>query len=90
MTDIENESVMEFPCQFPIKAFGSSRCDVKGVVEDILQRHVEDWKNATFKQRPSKNGKYISITVSFEAASRQQLDAIYQELTASEFILMAL
>ena len=90
MLDNENESLLEFPCQFPIKALGNSRCDVKSVVVDILQRHVSEWEKATIKQRPSKNGKYVSVTVSFEAASRAQLDAIYQDLTASEFILMAL
>lgn len=90
MLDNENESLLEFPCQFPIKALGNSRCDVKSVVVDILQRHVAEWEKATFKQRPSKNGKYVSVTVSFEAASRAQLDAIYQDLTASEFIIMAL
>jgi len=90
MLDNENESLLKFPCQFPIKALGNSRCDVKSVVVDILQRHVDNWESATIKQRPSKNGKYVSVTVSFQAASRQQLDAIYQDLTASEFILMAL
>jgi len=90
MLENDNESLLEFPCLFPIKALGHSRCDVKSVVVDILQRHVSGWESATIKQRPSKNGKYVSVTVSFEANSRAQLDAIYQDLTASEFILMAL
>ena len=90
MTDTTNDSVMEFPCQFPIKAMGSSEYDLHSVVWEIVQRHVPELSSEQINQRPSKNGKYISVTVTIEAHSREQLDAIYYDLTASEHILMAL
>ena len=81
---------MEFPCQFPIKAMGSSENNLHAVVLEIVKRHVPELSHEQINQRPSKNGKYLSITVTIEAHSREQLDAIYYDLTACEHILMAL
>jgi putative lipoic acid-binding regulatory protein len=84
------ESAMEFPCRFPIKAMGLATEGLHLHVFDIVKRHAPDTDFDAITRRASKNGKYISITVTIEATSREQLDAIYQELTASEQIMMAL
>ncbi|MCG6970787.1 MAG: DUF493 domain-containing protein [Gammaproteobacteria bacterium] len=84
------ESAMEFPCQFPIKAMGLATDGLHLHVFDIVKRHSPDITHDAISRRTSKNGKYLSITVTIEATSRDQLDAIYQELTASEQIMMAL
>ena len=81
---------MEFPCQFPIKAMGLATEGLYRHVYDIVKRHAPDTTHDAVSQRASKNGKYLSITVTIEATSREQLEAIYQELTASEIIMMAL
>ena len=81
---------MEFPCQFPIKAMGSAENDLHSVVLEIVKRHVPELSREQINQRPSKNGKYLSVTITIEAHSREQLDAIYYDLTACEHILMAL
>lgn len=90
MTETTSVSVMEFPCQFPIKAMGSTEHDIQSVVWSIVQRHVPDLHTDQIYQRPSKGGRYVSITITIEAHSRAQLDAIYYDLTACEQILMAL
>lgn len=86
----DDETIMEFPCEFPIKAMGAAVEDFEVVVMEIVKQHVPGLTAGQLKQRPSKNGKYVSITVTIEAHSKAQLDAIYIDLTACEKVLMAL
>jgi uncharacterized protein len=86
----ETETLLEFPCQFPIKAMGKSRDDFDVLVVEIIRRHVSDIREGAITMRPSKAGTYTSVTVIIEATSREQLDAIYQGLTDSPDVLMAL
>jgi putative lipoic acid-binding regulatory protein len=86
----ETESLLEFPCQFSIKAMGKSRDDFDAIVVEIIRRHVSDIREGAVTSRPSRAGTYTSVTVVIEATSREQLDAIYQGLTDSPDVLMAL
>lgn len=87
---MSEETLLEFPCQFPIKAMGKSSAQFDVTVVEIVRRHVDDLKEGAVSTRPSKGGKYMSVTVVIEATSRAQLDAIYQDLTDHPEILMAL
>ena len=88
--DANQETYLEFPCQFPIKAMGLATEGLRKHVFDIVKRHAPDTEWDAISHRASKNGKYLSITITIEATSRAQLDAIYQDLTASELVMMAL
>ena len=83
------DSVMEFPCNFPIKALGIARDDFDSLIVEIVRKHYPDITEGAVKTKPSRQGKYISVTVTIEAQSREQLDNIYLELTAHERVLMA-
>ena len=87
---MENESLMEFPCKFPIKAMGLAIHNLDTVVYSIVQKHAPETDKDALSKKPSSNGKYVSITVTINASSRDQLDAIYQDLTSHEHIIMAL
>jgi len=90
MTYTESESPLQFPCLFPIKAMGLAEHNLEIIVLEIVRRHAPDITQDAFKKRASANGKYISVTVTVSAQSRDQLDAIYQDLSAHEHIIMAL
>jgi putative lipoic acid-binding regulatory protein len=81
---------LEFPCTFPIKAMGLSDTDFDLLVVEIVSRHTGPLSEGAVTLRPSSNGKYVSVTVTIHAESKQQLDAVYRELTAHERVLMAL
>ncbi len=81
---------MQFPCSFPIKAMGYADAGFEPRVVEIVRRHAPDVNEAAVQHRPSVGGKYLSVTVTIEAQSRDQLDAIYQELTDCEQVLVAL
>lgn len=90
MTDSSDESPLKFPCEFPVKAMGLSGIDFEKHVLNIFRRHVPDLDETLISKRDSQGGKYVSITVTVQAKNRQQLDAIYQELTDSKHVVMAL
>jgi putative lipoic acid-binding regulatory protein len=86
----EEETLLKFPCQFPIKAMGKNTADFDAIVIEIVRQHVGDIKEGAVQSRLSKGDKYLSVTVTIEATSRKQLDAIYQGLTDCTEVLMAL
>lgn len=90
MSNDEVESALQFPCTFPIKAMGLAAYDLEVIVLEIVRRHAPDTTQQAMRKRASTNGKYVSITVTVNAQSREQLDAIYQALTDHEQVLMAL
>ena len=59
-------------------------------VAEILKRHVAPIGELPVKKQASKEGRFVSITVTIEAKSREQLDALYRDLSAHELVLMAL
>lgn len=84
------ETHLEFPCTFPVKAMGLAGTGFDLLVVEIVGRHAGPLGEGAVATRPSSNGKYLSVTVTVRAESKQQLDAIYRELTAHERVLMAL
>jgi len=86
----EQKTLLEFPCRFPIKAMGQDDGDFEALVLELVRKHVPDLGEAVVHRRGSQNGKYLSVTVTVTATSREQLDNIYRELTACEQVLMAL
>jgi putative lipoic acid-binding regulatory protein len=92
MTDDNNEqeTIMEFPCEFAIKTMGLSNKEFDLTVVEIVRRHSSDIPEGAVKTKPSKTGKYVSVTITITAQSKKQMDAIYQDLTDCEHVLMSL
>jgi len=85
-----DQSPLHFPCAFPIKAIGLATESFDALVVGIVRRHAPDLSEAVVTARPSAEGKYLAVTVTIQARSRAQLDAIYQDLVACEEVLVAL
>jgi putative lipoic acid-binding regulatory protein len=60
------------------------------LVVGIVRRHAPDISESAVTARTSAEGKYLAVTVTIQARNREQLDAIYQDLTACEEVLVAL
>ncbi len=84
------ETLLEFPCHFPIKAFGERGQDFERVVYDLVKPHVPELSEDDISRNLSRQGNYIAVTVEIIARSQSQLDAIYADLTDSGAVLMAL
>jgi putative lipoic acid-binding regulatory protein len=83
-------SVFTFPCAFPIKAIGRSSADFEETVMSIIRRHAPDLGEHAVTRRSSGNGNYLSISATFTAHSREQLDALYVELSGHDQVLWVL
>ena len=83
-------SLLQFPCEFPLKVLGRRSDDFRSIVLGIVQKHVGAIAASQIEERPSKDGNYLSLTCTFEAQSREQLDALYRELTSCERVLVVL
>ncbi|MEK7361530.1 MAG: DUF493 domain-containing protein [Pseudomonadota bacterium] len=86
----ELESLLAFPCDFPIKVMGLTQPGFAQSVMDVVLRHAPDFDAATMEMRRSRQGKYLSLTVTVHATSREQLDNLYRELCDHAMVKMVL
>lgn len=84
MVNKEEESLIEFPCDFPIKVMGKAEDEFDAFVVSLIRRHSPDIKEGAVSSRHSNGGRYISVTVTIQAQSREQLDSIYMDLTSEK------
>ncbi|NJO54720.1 MAG: DUF493 domain-containing protein [Bacteroidales bacterium] len=85
-----SEPVFVFPCRFPIKAMGLADASFEALVVEIVSRHASRPAEADVSARLSRGGKWVSVTLTIQAESRAQLDAIYCDLTAHESVVWVL
>ena len=83
-------SLLEFPCDFPIKIMGKREDGFAQAVLESVLRHAPDFDAAAIEMRPSAKGNYISLTCTIRAVSREQLDALYRELSAHPLVKIVL
>lgn len=81
---------LAFPTEFPIKVMGRHDSDLEALTREIVERHSEPLEDAQVRVRTSGDGNFLAVTYIITAQSREQLDAIYRELTACKAVLMAL
>jgi len=86
----EEETLFEFPCEFPLKVMGRDDAAFETQVMTIVARHVETTEILHSKCCPSSKGNFVSVTVTIQAQSKQQIDKLYLELNASDVVLMTL
>ena len=86
MTEQQTDTLLEFPCDIGIKAMGETSDKLDAVIVEIIRKHVDDINEGAVSTKQSSGGKFTSVTVTIQASSKAQLDAIYQELIAHEMI----
>ena len=84
------DTLLEFPCDFPVKVMGKFTDEFEALVREIIERHVGELPDGAVSSRPSSNRRFVAVTILIKAQSKQQLDELYLELTSTEQVLMAL
>lgn len=84
------ESLLQFPCEFPIKTMGRDDDGFRQLVRDLIENHTGPLADNALQFAVSRNGRFVSVTATITATSQEQLDNIYCELTAHDDVLMAL
>ena len=86
----EARPLLTFPAPFPIKVMGRREAGYAQAILEVVMRHAPDYDPASLEMRPSKAGTYLSLTVTVNARSREQLDALYRELSRHPMVMMVL
>ncbi len=90
MAEEARQSLLEFPCDFPIKIMGARVDGFAQAVIEVVLRHAPDFDPAGVEMRPSSKGNYLAVTCTFRAVSQPQVDAMYRELTAHPMVKVVL
>ncbi len=84
------DSLIDYPVDFPIKVMGRRVDGFAQTVVLLVKRHAPDFDETTLEMRPSREGTYLSLTVTVRATSRQQLDALYTDLSGHPLVSVVL
>ena len=87
---MSDDTLLEFPCDFPLKVLGRKADDFAALVVGLVENHSGPNPALRVSERLSRDGNFIALTVVVRAHSKAQLDAIYTELSAHERVLMVL
>jgi len=104
MDSSDRPSLIEYPCEFPIKIIGrvastgsasaaeleQRRQEFTQVILAIVKFHAPDFDDANLEARISKKNTYLSLTCTIYATSRGQLDSLYQDLCDQPMVVMVL
>lgn len=85
-----DDTLLEFPCDFPIKMMGRDTREFRATARTLVENHTGPLDDDRVQSAQSRKGNFVSITVTVNAQSQAQLDAIYRDLTAHDDVLMAL
>lgn len=83
-------SLMEFPCQFPVKIIGTNSQNFIDDIKDLARKHFPEFKDADLTQKPSQQNNYLALTLTVLAQNQKMLDELYQDLTKNPNVKMVL
>lgn len=90
LTTSPTETLLTFPCVFPIKVMGLTQDNFAQSILMVVQKHVPGFDASTLEMRASRAGKYLSLTATVNAESREQLDNLYRDLSTHPMVALVL
>ena len=84
------ESLIEYPSDFPIKVMGPAHDAFTATIVELVVKHDPTFHHGKVETRPSSSGNYTGLTVTVRATSREQLDALYSELSGHPMVKIVL
>ena len=86
----QQDSLIEYPSQFPIKVMGLDAENFVHAVTVVAKQFDPTFDASTIELRPSSTGKYLGVTITVTATSREQLDNLYRALTSHPMVKIVL
>ena len=91
MKDIPpDESLIEYPSQFPIKVMGANVDGFADAMVQVARRFDPAFDAALVTTRPSSGNTYLGVTLTITATSREQLDELYRTLSTHPMVKLVL
>ncbi|NPT58546.1 DUF493 family protein [Paraburkholderia sp. 5N] len=88
--NLAKESLLEFPCDFPIKIMGKSHPEFAETMVTVVRQFDNEVDPERVETRPSSGGNYTGLTVTVRATSQAQLDDVYRALTGHPMVKVVL
>lgn len=88
--DDRKDSLIEYPSAFPIKVMGINAEGFVHAVTQVAKQHDPSFDASTVALRDSKAGNYLGVTITVTATSREQLDALYMDLSKHPMVKVVL
>lgn len=89
-TDPRKDTLIEYPCRFPIKVMGARVDGFVTAVTHLARQFDPGFDAATVELRESKGGNYLGVTITITATSREQLDDLYRALSGHPMVKVVL
>ena len=89
-TDPRKDSLIQYPCVFPIKVMGAMADGFAQAMAEVAREFDPGFDPSSVELRPSKGGNYLGVTLMITATSRQQLDDLYRALTGHPMVKIVL
>ena len=86
----DRPSLIEYPSAFPIKVMGPQAEGFVEAVVAVARQFDPGFDAATVETRPSSAGKYLGVTITVTAISREQLDELYRTLSTHPMVRVVL
>ena len=86
----EQESLIEFPCAFPIKVMGESHDHFADTIVAVIRELIPEFDPSRVEMRASSGGRYLSLTCTVPVTSKPQLDDVYRRLTSHPMVKVVL
>ena len=83
-------SLITYPSAFPIKVMGAQVDGFVDAVVSVARQFDPGFDHSSVEQRPSSSGKYLGLTITITATSREQLDALYRTLSTHPLVKVVL
>lgn len=90
MDNPRRDSLIDYPCAFPIKVMGLKVDGFVHAMTEVAERFDPSFDASTIELRPSKGGNYLGVTLTVQATSRAQLDDLYRALTSHPMVKVVL
>lgn len=88
--DTSSASLIQYPSRFPIKVMGANADGFVHAMVSVARRFDPDFDAATVELRPSRERKYLGVTLTVKATSREQLDELYRTLSSHPMVRVVL
>ncbi len=90
MSETQDEKLLQFPCDFPIKMMGRDQPEFRKTAVALVEQHAGEIPHDAIRTASSRKGNFLSITITINAKNQKQLDDIYHDLSEHDEILVVL
>lgn len=87
---VADESLIQYPCAFPIKVMGAHVAGFEEAIVAVARRFDAAFDASSVERRPSREGRYLGLTLTITATSRAQLDDLYRALSSHPMVKVVL